>query len=102
MCHQHHCAGELHQTVFQHIECRNVQVVRRLVQDQEVGRLQHQPCDEETRLFATGEAGDREIQLLRPEEKPFRPGDEMHRAILVHDCVTVRGEGSTERGGLVQ
>ena len=102
MCHQHQRAGEFHQAVFQHIERRNVQVVRRFVKNQEVGRLQHQPCDEETCLFASGEAGDREIQLLRPEEEPFRPGDEMHRAVLIDDRVAVRGEGSTERGGLIQ
>ena len=56
---------------------------------------------EETRLLASGEAGDREVQLLCSEEKPFRPGDEMHFAVLIDDRVAVRGEGSTERAGLV-
>ena len=57
--HQHQRAGEFHQAVLQHIERRNIQIVRRFVEDQEVGRLEHQPGDEQSGLFAAGETGDR-------------------------------------------
>ena len=73
MRHKHERSGKFHQAVFQHIERWNIQIVRRLVQDQEIGRLEHQACDEESGLFPSGQAGDGKIQLLRSEEKPLRP-----------------------------
>ena len=42
---QHQRARELQQAVLQHLQRRDVEVVGRLVEDQQVGRLQHQPGD---------------------------------------------------------
>ena len=56
---------ELGQALLEHLERRDVEVVGRLVEDQQVGGLQHQARDEDARLLAAREAADRQPRAAR-------------------------------------
>ena len=58
MRHQHQRAGKFGEAVFQHFERGDVEIVGRLVEQQQVGGLQHQARDQHARLLAAREAGD--------------------------------------------
>ncbi len=76
--HQDQRPGELEQALLEHLEGRDVEIVGRLVEDQQVGRLQHQPGDQNPRLLAAGEAPHRRVELLGAEEEALRPGGDVH------------------------
>lgn len=78
---------EFEQTLLQHIQGRNIQIIRRFVENEQVGRLQHELSDQQSRLFAAGQARDRKVELFRSKEEAFRPGGEMDRAALVDDRI---------------
>src|SRR5437667_181150 len=59
---QHQRAGEIRQTVLQHFQRRNVEVVGRLVEQQQVGRLEHQLRDADARLFAARQAAHENLE----------------------------------------
>ena len=46
--------GEREQAVFQHFQGRDVQVVGRLVENEHVGRLEHELGDQDAGLLAAG------------------------------------------------
>src|SRR5262249_55036466 len=61
---QQHRAGKVQQALFQHFQRRDVQIVGRLVEDEQVGGLKHEVGDENARLLPSRKAGDGHIQLL--------------------------------------
>ena len=71
MGHEHQRTGKFQQTIFQHFEGRDIQVIGRLVQDEQVRWLEHESGDEEPSLFAAGQSRHREIELFGTEEKRF-------------------------------
>ena len=97
MRHEHERAGELEQALLEHLERRDVEVVRRLVEEQQVGGLEHQPREHGARLLAAGEPADRRLELLGAEEEALRPARDVDAAPLEDDRVAVRGERALER-----
>ena len=74
MAHQHQGTGELRQAVLKHFQRRDIQIVGRLIEQQEVGRLKHQLGDANARLLTPGKVANRHIQMLWLEEELLCPG----------------------------
>ena len=70
---QHQCTGIFEQTRFQDSESRDVQVVRRFVQQQNVGRVQHHLRDQHPRPLAAGQTARQLAKVVRIEKKARRP-----------------------------
>src|SRR5262249_33072284 len=70
---EHDGAGELGQALLQHFQGRDVEIVGWLVEQQQVGRLEHEPGDAHPRLLATRKTSNRHLQLLGAEEELLRP-----------------------------
>jgi hypothetical protein len=91
-----------HETSRSNLEGRDVEVVRRLVQQQEIDGLTHQLRDEDSRLLSARESADGHLELLGSEQEPLGPGRDVHVAPLPHDRVTVGGQRAPERLGRVE
>ncbi len=52
MRHQHQRPAKLQQALLQNFQRRDVEIIRRLIQQQHVGGLQHQLSDQHPRPFA--------------------------------------------------
>jgi len=65
--------AELEQALLEDLQRRDIQIVGRLVQEEDVGGLEHQLSDLDARLLAAGEAPDGLDQLLAREEEFRRP-----------------------------
>ena len=94
---EHEASLELGEAVLEHLERRDVQVVRRLVEDQQVGRLAHQARDEDAGLLAAREAADGQLELLGPEQEALGPRGDVDAAALEDDGVALRRERAPER-----
>ena len=86
--------GELEQALLEHLERRDVEVVRGLVEQQQVGRLEHQPGEHHARLLAAREPAHRRLELLRAEQEALRPAGDVDAAALEDHRVAVRGRAS--------
>ena len=53
MAHQHEGAGELEQGLLENIERRDVEVVGGLIEDEQVGRLEHHPGEDDPGALAS-------------------------------------------------
>ncbi len=87
---KHEGAGKLQKAFFQHVQSRNIQIIGRLIENEQVRRLEHQPGNQQPCLLSTGQPGYGQVQLFRTKEKSFCPGDQMNRPILIDDRVTRR------------
>ena len=89
---QHDRARELEQALLEHLERRDVEIVGRLVEDEQVGGLEHEPRDEDARLLAAREAADRHGELLGAEEEAPRPAGDVDRAAAEDDLIALGRE----------
>ena len=80
----------------------DVEVVRRLVEDQQVGRPEHQAGDQDAGLLAAGEARDGGVELLGAEEEALGPGGDVDRAVLVDDRVPLGRQRPAQGDRLVE
>ena len=64
----------------------------RLIEEQDVGGLEHQPGDEHARLFAAREATHGHLELLGPEEEPLGPRGDVGGSALPCHHVPLRSE----------
>src|SRR5882757_5906490 len=71
--HQHQCAAEFKQALFQYLERRDIEIVGWLIQQQKVGGLKHQLGDKNPCSLATGKVGDRLVELFAGKEKARCP-----------------------------
>jgi len=99
---QHQRAGEIFYAVFQYLEGLDVQVVGGLVQEQEVGRLEHQLRYEHAGLLAAGKPAHGEVQLLRAEQEAVRPFVHVDEISLVQNVLAGRAKGFAQRDAQVQ
>ena len=98
--HQHQPARELLEALFKHFERGKIEVVCRLVKDQHVRRLEHEPSDVYARLLAARECPDRTPQLLLCEQEHRRPCRDVQQAITVHHAVRRRQRFGERRVGI--
>src|SRR5205823_5850850 len=89
---QHEAALELGEALLEDFERRDVEVVGRLVENQHVGRLQHQSRDQDPRLPSAREATHGQLELLRLEQKALGPRGNLNAASLESDGVTLGRE----------
>src|SRR5260370_32087909 len=89
---QYERAGKMDQAFFQNFERQKVEVVRRLVEQENVGGLEHELRDQDAGLFASGKATDGLAELLACEQEPGRPSGYVNYAIPIHDGIAVRRE----------
>ena len=92
MADQNHGAGEFSQTFLQDFQSRDIQVIGRFIEQQEIGRLEHELRDSDARLFAAGKVANRDIKLLGPKKKLLRPGRDMQLAVAVGNGIAVGTE----------
>ena len=71
---QQHRAGELEQVVFQPLDAGDVEVVRRLVEQQQVGRVDEQLGERDPRPLAAAKAVDRLLEILVVEADAVQRG----------------------------
>src|SRR3989442_4997546 len=57
-------ASKFQQTLFEYLQSRNVQIVGRFVEQQDVGGLKHELSDQDAGSLAAGEPADRLIERL--------------------------------------
>jgi len=89
---EHQGAGELEQGLLQDFQRRDVEVVRGLVEDEQVGRLEHHPGENDPGALASREAGHRDLELRGIEEKALRPRRDMERSPAVDHAVPLGRE----------
>ena len=94
---EHDRAWEIGEVVFEDVERGDVEIVGWLVEQEDVGGLQHQPCDVNARAFAAGEVADRQIELFLAKEEACGPAGDMLRAVAEHYGVAVGREGAAQR-----
>src|ERR1700694_135015 len=96
MRHQHERAGEFDQAFFQNFERVNVEVVSRFVEQENVGGLKHELCDQNAGAFASGKAAYGLAKLLAGKQESCRPSGYVNYAIAIHDGIAVRREGAAQ------
>src|SRR5262249_45779725 len=67
--HEDHGATELEQNILQHIQRRHIEIVRRLIQNQNIRALEHQTRNQQTALLTTGQLSNRLIHLIVSKKK---------------------------------
>jgi hypothetical protein len=95
-------AGKFEQILFQDFERGNVEIVGGLVEQQHVGRLEHELGDEHPRPLAAGEVADRLVELLAGKQEARGPTGHVHGAALVDDAVAFGSQGAAQGEVLVQ
>ena len=73
-------AGEFEEIVFQDFERGDVEVVGGLVEEQDVGGLEHEPGDEDAGALAAGEVADGLVELFAGEEETRGPTGDVNDA----------------------
>ena len=102
MRHQHQRACVLQQALFENLERCNIQIVRRLIEQQQIRRLQHQLCDQYPGALAATQPLDRLVQLLARKQKFRRIAGNVHHAPLVDHRVRIRSQRPPQRHALFQ
>ena len=96
--HQHQGAGELGEAVLEHLQRGDVEIVGGLVEEQEVGRLEHEPGDECTRARSPPDSRETgSAELLGSEEEALGPGGHVERATLIEDAIGLGRQRAAER-----
>src|SRR5215470_10147877 len=98
MRHENERTAKFEQAFFQDFESRNVEIVGWLVEQQNIGGLQHELGDEDASAFAAGKAADRTVEILTGKKKTRSPSGYVDNALLINDRVAVRRESAPERG----
>ncbi len=88
--------------ILEDLEGRDVEIVGGLVEQEDVGGLEHEAGDEDAGLLAAGEAGDGAIELAGIEEKALGPAGDVNGEVLEDDVVAVGAESLAERLILVE
>ena len=96
---QHDRAGEVGEGLFENFQRRDVEVVGRFVEQQDVGFGEHEAGDEYAGLFSAGEFADGAVELLVGEEEAFGVGGDVDEFAVVEDGVGVWGECVAEELG---
>src|SRR4051794_18977085 len=94
---EHQRAGKIEQRFFEHVERRDVEIVRRLVEHQQVRRLQHQPREDDARLLAAGQSRFPGLPVLGGKEKSLRPWRGVHRAVGIKPRIALPRGRALER-----
>ena len=70
---QHQRATIFEQALFQNLERRNIEIVGRFVEQEDVGGLQHQAGNQDAGALAAGKVRHRLVELLAGEQETRSP-----------------------------
>src|SRR5215472_12051604 len=85
-------AAKFEQALFENFQSGNVEVVGWLIQQENVGGLQHELSDQHTSPFASGKSLNWLAELFTREQEFRSPRCDVNDAILVNDCVAFRSQ----------
>src|SRR5580658_7854120 len=89
-------AAEFEQALFEDFQGRDVEVVGRLIQQKNVGGLQHELSNQHTGAFASGKPLDGLVELFAAEQEFGGPGGDVNNAILIDDGVPFGSERAAQ------
>src|ERR1039458_4829260 len=89
-------ATKLQQTFLQDVQRRDVKVVGGLIEQENVGRLQHELSDQDSRPFAAREPPYRLIKLLPREQELCCPRGNVDQAVLIHHGIAFRSQSTAQ------
>ena len=95
--HEDDGAREVREAVLEHLQRREVEVVRGLVEDEEVRLPQHEPGEEEPALLAAREAAHLHVPLLLLEEEPVEIAPDVDEGAAVLDVVALGADRPRDR-----
>src|SRR5580698_6653455 len=93
---EYHCAREFLQGLLENLERGNVEIVRRLIEDEDVCGLQHQASDEHASALATAETFDGLAKLIARKEEFRGVAGDVKNVPLVNDSIRVRRESAMQ------
>src|ERR1700738_2583247 len=85
-------AGKIDQAFFQNFQGRNVEVVRRFVEQENVGGLEHELRDQDAGAFASRKPSNGLTELLTGKQEARRPSGYVNYVIAIHDRIAIRRE----------
>ncbi len=94
---EHEAAVELGQAVLENLQRWDVEIVRRLVEDQHVDGLAHQARDQDPGLLAARQAADGHLELLGSEEKALGPRGDVDAAALEGHGIALGRQRAAQR-----
>ena len=89
-------ALELEESFFEDLQGGNVEVVGGLVEQEDIGGLEHEARDQDAGALSATEAADGLIELLGGEEKTVSPGRDVNHTVLEDDGIGVRRQGAAQ------
>ena len=89
MGHEDEAPVELGEAFLEHLEGRDVEVIRRLVEDEEIGGLAHEARDQDARLLPAGQAAHRHVELVGTKEEALGPRRHVDAPALEGDGVAL-------------
>src|SRR6266545_580777 len=95
MCDEHQGARKVHKAFLQHLQGWDVEVIGRLVENQEIGGLEHESGDEESSLLTPRKPMDRQFQLVGAEEEPLSPRHHLDGTVSIDDRIAFRSQGAS-------
>src|SRR5207302_8500401 len=102
MGHQYESAGKVSKAFFEYLQRPDVQIIGRLVQQQDVGGLEHEPGQKNARLLAAGQIADGQFQLLLAKEETPGPGCDVIRPAPIEHHLGIGRKSLTQRNTRVQ
>ena len=100
MGHEERRAREGLDRLLEHLKRRNIEVVRRLVEHEHVGRLEHHARDMRARKLSARQHRHLLQQLLVAEQEPPRPALDVHLSAAEANLVARRGDRVLEERAL--
>ena len=102
MGHQHESAWKVSKAFFENLQRSDVQIVGRLIQQQHVGGLQHEPGEKNARLLTAGQIADGQFQLFLAKKEALRPGCDVIRPAAIEHHLGIWRQGLSQRNTWVQ
>ena len=82
--------------MLEDFERRNVEVISRFVEQEDVGLGEHEARNENASLFAAGEFADRAVELIMGKEEAFGVGGDVDEFAVVVNGIGIWGESMSE------
>src|SRR5262249_20489511 len=95
-------ARKLGEALLEHFERRDVEIVRWLVENQQIGRLPHQARDVDAGLLTARQSSDGTLELLGAEEESLGPRRDVNAPSPEAHCIALRRERAAQALGRIE
>ena len=99
---QHERTTKFEQALFENFQRWDVEIIRGLIQQKNVGGLQHELSNQHAGAFPSGKPFDGLIELFAGEQKFRGPRSHVNNAILIDHRVPFRSERAAQRQVQIQ